>query len=84
MDLDNLATNLVVQAAGTYNTTEIYGFICSIPGSGDWTIDPMNGGSVSGIDPATFAAGQTYWIHATSITVGTTGEALLIIPSASG
>ena len=75
-----LARNLKVQAAGTYNTTEVLGFICTAPGSGDWTIDPIGGSSVGSIDPATFTAGQIYPIHAESITVGTAGEAVLFIP----
>ena len=75
-----LARNLVVQAAGTYNTTEVFGFICTTPGSGDWTIDPISGSSVGGIAPTTFTAGQVYPIHAESITVGTGGEAVLFIP----
>jgi len=77
-----LARNLVVQAAGIYNTTEVLGFICTAPGSGDWSITPVGGSAVTGIDPATFTAGQVYPIHATSITVGTAGEAVLFIPDA--
>ena len=77
-----LARNWVVQAAGTYNTTEILGFICTTPGSGDWTADPIGGASVGSIDPATFTAGGVYPMHAESITVGTGGEALLFIPDA--
>ena len=76
-----LAQNLVVQAAGTYNTTNVLGFICTAPGTGDWTIDPVGGASVGGIDAATFTAGQIYPVHAESITVGTGGEAVLFIPA---
>jgi hypothetical protein len=76
----DMARALKVQAAGTYNTTEVLGFVCTAPGSGDWTIVPIGGPSTSGIDPATFTAGQVYMIHASSITVGTAGEALLFIP----
>jgi len=75
-----LARNIKVQAAGTYNTTDVIGFICTAPGSGDWSITPVDGTAVTGIDPATFSAGQVYPIHATSITVGTAGEAVLFIP----
>jgi len=75
-----LARNCVVQGAGTYNATEVLGFVCSVASSADWSITPKDGTAVTTIDKGTFAAGQTYPIHATSITVGTGGEALLFIP----
>ena len=76
------ARNIVVQAAGAYSATEVLGFICTAPGDADWTIDPVGGASVGGIDAATFTAGQIYPIHADAITVGTNGEAVLFIPDA--
>lgn len=76
-----MAINMVVQAAGTYSDTDILGFVCSIAATGDWSITPKGGTAVTGIDPGSFSAGGVYPIHATSITVGTGGEALLFIPA---
>jgi len=75
-----LARNIVVLgASATYNTGDIYGFICSAPGSSTWTIDPVDGASVGSIPQAAFTAGQIYAIHATSITTPAGGGALLFI-----
>ena len=80
--INGMAKNIVVAAAGAYSATEVLGFICTTPGSGDWSITPIEGTAVTGIDPATFSAGGVYPIHASSVTVGTGGEAVLFIPSA--
>ncbi len=75
-----LGRNIIVQAAGTYNSTEVLGFICSIASTADWSITPIGGAAVTTIDKGTFSAGGVYPLHCSSITVGTAGEAVLIIP----
>jgi len=78
--VSGLATNAVVQGAGTYNATEILGYRVLVQGSGNWAETPING-SAQTIPFAAQIVGNINPEHLSSITVGTAGSALLYIPS---
>ena len=75
-----LATNAVVQGAGTYNATQILGYRVLVQGSANWSETPING-SAQTIPFAAQIIGAINPEHLSSITVGTGGSALLYIPS---
>lgn len=81
-----LARNMVLHSDTSspvsYSATEVLGFICCTASTGTWTITPVGGSEVSSIPAGAFAAGGQYSIHASAITVGTGGTALLFIPDA--
>ncbi len=74
-----LASNAVKVTATAYSATEILGFHVIAPGSGNWTVTPLNGSAII-LAPGGFTAGQVYPEHLSAITVGTGGEALVYIP----
>lgn len=77
-----LASNFVVQGAGTYNSTDIMGYRVLVqPSADNTTLSPKSGGAdVTAVPAATFIAGDVYPEHLDSITVGTGGSFLLYIP----
>jgi len=76
-----LGRNMVRQTAGTYNSTQVLGFLVEAqPSADDTAITSVDGAAVTAIDAATFIEGTVYPIHASSVTVGTGGEFLLFLP----
>lgn len=76
-----LARNMVRQGAGTYNSSDVLGFwVEVVPTADDTDITPIDAGAaIEDIDKGSFVIGQFYPIHASAITVGTTGQFLLLI-----
>lgn len=79
-----LGSNFVRVAATSYSTTEILGiWVEAQPTADDSAITPVGGGAaVTAIDAAAFVEGAFLPLHASSVTVGTGGEFILIIPDA--
>jgi len=75
-----LATNGVLQSAGTYNSTSVLGYRVLVQGSVNWSITLKNGSSLT-IPFAAMIVGDILPENLVSITVGTGGQALLYIPS---
>lgn len=80
VDVNGLAVNMVLQGAGTYNSTDVLGYRVVVQGSANWTLDPKNGSSIS-VPQGAFVVGAVYPEHLDSITVGTGGQAILYIPA---
>jgi len=75
-----LATNGVLQAAGTYTATDVLGYKVLVQGSADWSITLKDGSALT-IPFGSMTVGDIFPEHLVSITVGTAGQALLYIPS---
>lgn len=75
--LGRKAANLV--AAGTYNTTDVLGFLVTASGTASWTLTFKDGGVMT-VPQTALLVGQVYPFHLSAITSGAAGTAVLIIP----
>ena len=70
---------IALAAAGTYNATEVHGFMVLVAASDAWTLTFTEDGTTRSIPAAALALGQIYPFKLSEITAGTSGEALLFL-----
>lgn len=80
---NGLATKtILLSAAGTYDATEVLGFMVLTQGSAAWTLTFVEDTTTRSIPQAALTVGEIYPFHLSAITSGTDGTALLFLPVA--